>query len=129
MNSYCRHRGPMTIVRTRIADGSWQVRSKCNECGNLFEKPLNQDYLDMASLPEYSQECRNPQCVVCGNLDTQLHHWFPQSLARKLNINPDMWPTCYLCSQCHDLWHRIVTPGLTKKITNGQRRKWEAPHP
>jgi hypothetical protein len=114
-SKYCRHTGPQTIVRTKIADGSWQVRSECDECHRLFGTAIKQDYLDMESLSDYSQECHNPPCARCGHPDTQLHHYFPQSLARKSGENPDDWPTEYLCSKHHfDVWHRIVTPQLVK---------------
>ena len=118
-----------TLVRTRIADGSWQARKRCRGCGGLFDGPVSQKTIEMDVLDEYALGYKNPPCARCGHPDTQLHHYMPQTMACKAGINPDDWPTEYLCSTHHDQWHKLVTPGLVKRIANGETRKWEAPKP
>lgn len=131
MTDYCHHQGRSSLVRTKIADGSWQVRKLCGQCRQPFGSAVNQRTVQMDALDEFVLGYTNPCCAVCGHPDTQLHHWFPQALARKAGINPDGWPTAYLCSTCHDLWHRIVTPALLNRPEpkNRARREWEAPKP
>lgn len=126
---YCKHSGKFSLVKTRIADGSWQARMCCGQCHNIYGSPVSQREIEMDALDEFALGYKNPPCARCGHPDTQLHHYFPQSLARKAGTNPDDWPTEYLCSTCHNQWHQFVTPGLVKRIANGERRVWEAPKP
>jgi len=125
----CKHRGRFTVVRTQIADGSWQAKMCCADCHQLYGDAISQELVEMSQLEEYGRQYTNPPCARCGHPDTQLHHYFPQALARKVGENPDDWPAEYLCSRHHDLWQSTVTPGLTGRITNGQKRQWEAPKP
>jgi hypothetical protein len=46
---------------------------------------------------------------------TQMHHYFPQAIARDVGENPDTWPVEYLCDDCHKLWTKYVTPDLVDK--------------
>jgi hypothetical protein len=42
-------------------------------------------------------------CVRCGsNVGVERHHWAPASKFDDF----DMWPTAWLCSECHSTWHR-----------------------
>lgn len=125
----CKHRVGFKVVRTKIADGSWQVKMLCDECHELYADAVNQEFFEMDQLPEYERQNWNQPCARCGHPDTQLHHYFPQAMARAVGENPDAWPTEYLCSKHHDLWQQTVTPGLAPRITNGHKRKWEAPKP
>lgn len=50
------------------------------------------------------------RCVVCGARGTEEHHWAPQAIFGKEVA--DRWPKDFLCKQCHDEWHRLVTPQL-----------------
>jgi len=66
---------------------------------------------DIDNLPIIMPDLFN-RCAVCGSRGTELHHWMPQALSPDANN----WPKDYLCKQCHDKWHQIVTPGLVKEV-------------
>ena len=51
-----------------------------------------------------------PRCAKCGARGAELHHWAPQAIFTTEEAN--RWPKDYLCKQCHDHWHRLVTPQL-----------------
>lgn len=69
---------------------------------------------DIDNLPVIMPDLFN-RCAVCGSRGTELHHWMPQALSPDANS----WPKDYLCKRCHDKWHKIVTPGLVKEVSNG----------
>jgi hypothetical protein len=50
------------------------------------------------------------RCARCGNRTTELHHWAPRAIFG--NDECERWPKDYLCKDCHDQWHRQVTPQL-----------------
>lgn len=131
MTTYCKHQGANTLVKVRNVDGAWRVTNKCCLCNQIHGQSVPKRLVDMDALDEFVIGYANPGCAVCGHPETQWHHWFPQSLARKAKINPDAWPGAYLCSTCHDLWHRIVTPALLNRPEpkNRARHEWEAPKP
>lgn len=54
------------------------------------------------------------RCVRCGNRQAELHHWAPKGIFG--DDEASQWPQDYLCKDCHDLWHRKVTPQL---VNNG----------
>ena len=49
-------------------------------------------------------------CVVCGDTDTQEHHWAPRALSSAFGDDWIKWPTVYLCAYHHRQWHEIATP-------------------
>lgn len=122
MAESCRHRGGFKLVRVTIANGDTQIKMRCDDCRNVYGDAVGHELVDMAELDAYETGYRNPNCARCGNPDTELHHYFPQALARKAGENPDEWPSEYLCAGCHGKWHNAVTPGLVT-------RRWIAPKP
>lgn len=51
-------------------------------------------------------------CEVCQSRENvELHHWAPAHL---FGPECDKWPVGYLCRPCHNRWHRLVTPEMTK---------------
>jgi hypothetical protein len=67
------------------------------------------EFWERALLKDYTQ---NVKCVVCGNDGAERHHFAPQALAEYFGANWDKWPTAYLCTHCHQLWHKATTPFL-----------------
>lgn len=51
------------------------------------------------------------RCARCGARGVENHHWAPQAIFGAEEANK--WPQDYLCKDCHDQWHRLVTPQLT----------------
>jgi len=123
MHRYCKHADhEYKLVRMSIANGTIQVKKLCRGCGQPWGDALKHEAVDMADLALYDSGYRNPGCARCGDPDTELHHYFPQSLARQADENPDEWPAEYLCARHHGMWHDAVTPKLVT-------RKWTAPKP
>jgi hypothetical protein len=125
MPDYCKHRGRYNLVKTEIANGSIQVRKLCHECWQVFDSAVSKKGLDLDALELYETGYFNPPCARCGNPHTEFHHYMPRSLARKAKVNPEEWGGVYLCDDCHNTWHRIVTPGLVPDA----ERVWEEPKP
>lgn len=50
------------------------------------------------------------RCAKCSCRGAELNHWMPIAVAGKEEA--DKWPQDYLCKDCHDEWHRKVTPYL-----------------
>jgi hypothetical protein len=49
-------------------------------------------------------------CEVCGRRGTsENHHWAPWYL---FDAEAEKWPQSLLCRDCHQRWHRIVTPNM-----------------
>lgn len=49
-----------------------------------------------------------PRCAKCGKRGAQQHHWAPKHLFK----DAEDWPKDYLCTDCHRLWHDVVTPNM-----------------
>jgi hypothetical protein len=59
------------------------------------------------SMPRY---CEGPCKQFCR---CQQHHVLPKGLlAPGAKSFADDWPLFWLCKECHDFWHNVVTPGL-----------------
>jgi hypothetical protein len=77
----------------------WIGHDKVKAAGiNVEDLPVIKDYTGRAV------------CAVCGNKETQYHHWMPKHLVT--DGIADQWPGDYLCKYHHDMWHRIVTPNM-----------------
>lgn len=78
--------------------------------GNLFipsetvVKHLTQDQI--AALPVMMPDAYS-RCVVCGERKAELHHWAPRAI---FGDDCEKWPKDFLCKQCHDEWHKKMTP-------------------
>lgn len=87
---------PAARVVTAIGPGRMADLSSGDE-QELF------DQLWRESDPAWKAEVDERACVVCGNTDTEQHHWAPQALFPE----PDWWVlTVALCTEHHHEWHR-----------------------
>jgi hypothetical protein len=65
--------------------------------------------VDLLSVPVVDVK-KGPRCTHCGKRGAEEHHWAPRAIfGREV---ADAWPTDFLCKECHDEWHRKVTPQL-----------------
>lgn len=56
-----------------------------------------------------------PPCERCGALGAERHHWHPSAIDGKEEA--DNWPTGWLCTKCHNLWHlRIIRAAIDGKL-------------
>lgn len=117
---FCTH-GNFELVRFKTANGHIQLRKYCKNCKDVFGTAIAQEKFghDINRLRIIETKHYNDPCAVCGDKFTTYHHWFPQSIARKNGVNAERWPGAYLCSRCHALWHKLVTPGLLDENWNG----------
>jgi hypothetical protein len=103
----CPHeRDNLELVQV-FANGSRHVYRGCLDCGRPLEggrwlrKPAEQD------LPVVLDErTSRPPCVRCGGFGTDLHHFAPRAIFG--TDEAEMWPTAWLCPDCHDYWHRMM---------------------
>lgn len=101
-----------TIGRSINTDGSSRVWRRCDDCGEntggpgkwISQQQAGQPLDALPIFDSYRQE--HPPCVRCGRWGTQLHHFMPSHAAGRLEA--DLWPTAWLCPDCHDRWHRLV---------------------
>jgi len=90
----CEKRASLDFIpRSKIE--SWVKQGKLPAALSLI--PIAIDYLE-----------NSPPCEVCGNPDTEYHHWMPQ-VYFDLVDNFNDWPASYLCRHCHSTWHSLVT--------------------
>lgn len=104
-----------------FANGSENFLWVCSKCNRRNPSGDKQFYIpaelvrkhltpnQILELPTITPDlyCR---CARCGNRTTELHHWGPKGIFG--TDEAEKWPKDYLCKDCHDLWHRMVTPGL-----------------
>lgn len=72
---------------------------------SIIQKYLTSDQI--AALPVLLPDFAN-RCVRCGRRECELHHWAPEHLFDDFND----WPKDFLCPDCHNLWHSVVTPEM-----------------
>ena len=102
------------IGTATTASGSTVHPYYCRGCGTktqLYEKKEVAKQLGCESQLEiriYKQR----QCVVCGAIGAELHHFAPFHL---FGSDSGRWPTAYLCVPCHVRWHQLVTPHMGKR--------------
>lgn len=106
---YNDHEGPSRFVRVRIANGSEQIRRRCDTCKQLLGRiyarnRFDPDVIAAMTLAEDWTNSR-PPCVVCGARGTDIHHWAPRAL---FGDESDLWPTAWLCPPCHQRWHAAM---------------------
>jgi hypothetical protein len=109
----CFLNGKNTLVcmtKFECTNGVLQYKMYCWECGskgpNIRHSLLSG--IDENSIPLFESYNIFP-CERCGDLfGSEEHHWAP----RHLFEDADLWPTSWLCRECHALWHSIVTPNM-----------------
>jgi hypothetical protein len=95
-----------------------QVKDHCTDCGKILTGAKKATKLLALTLPvirdnrEVYGETPAVACDHCNNLGPiETHHWAP----RALFDDAYDWPTSDLCPACHRLWHRVVTPNLSRR--------------
>lgn len=99
--------GPISLEKRIIANGSIQVTaydSNGRYIQHVSQKIIPQVVFDALPIRE-DFTTKNPPCIVCGELGTELHHWAP----RHIFDDADLWPKNYLCRSHHGEWHRKIS--------------------
>lgn len=115
---YCRQARQVRLVRNITGSGSSQVYWQCKTCRRnaygggqyIDHKPIIAFGKPIENIPVI-EDYRVEKCAVCGALGAEYHHWAPRHL---FGDDADKWPGAYLCKQHHDLWHRLVTPLMSR---------------
>lgn len=101
-----------TLGRTINSDGTSRVWVRCDVCGENVGGPgkwipHQEAGQPLESLPVFeSYRAERPPCQRCGRFGTQLHHFFPRHIMGP--VEADLWPTAWLCPDCHERWHELV---------------------
>lgn len=115
------HPNTNIYVWTSERGGHRWARETCEDCGErvgsqIGTRRLKALGLDRNSLP--LAQCNvvtREICARCGGDDSvEYHHWAP----RHLFDDADEWPGDYLCRPCHQKWHRIVTPSMSRRAAS-----------
>lgn len=64
----------------------------------------------------------NPNCLVCGEQTSEMHHYIQKSQSLKLR-----WDTrnlISLCKSCHCRWHRSGDPRIHQEILRKKGHAW-----
>ena len=120
-----------TLIGRSDAKGRWFVQLKCKDCGgwqspkkkywDQFEDRIVGRSNRKACCAGYGcKECQATPCRRCGTYERlELHHWLPEHISKINNLpwhySSSSWPTDILCQECHRLWHKLVTPNMSKK--------------
>lgn len=103
------HLGGFTHVRILIANGSEQIRQRCDTCGRILGRAFNRNRFTPEQLENMAiaedRSGTNPPCVRCGCWGTEEHHWAPRST---FGDEAFLWPTSWLCRDCHIRWHQTI---------------------
>jgi hypothetical protein len=104
----CPHQHDDVELVHAFRNGVKHLYRGCGDCGRPLEGgrwlPQSGD-LDALPIGIDERPC-NPPCVRCGGFGTELHHFAPRALFGQEEA--DLWPTAWLCSGCHDYWHRMM---------------------
>lgn len=104
----CPHDGDTAEFLHTAGDGSRQLYRGCVKCKHKIDGralPHNGQSIDDVPIGR-DDRWVNPPCARCGAFGTQLHHFAPQAIFGKAEAN--LWPTAWLCTDCHELWHRMM---------------------
>lgn len=113
------------LVRTIVTNGTSQVWWKC-EAGHPIDNPrkaiphekITAYGITIESIP-IDKSYNTVACEVCGKPGTEVHHFAPRHL---FGDECEKWPQSNLCKSCHDKWHTIVTPNMSKRNSDGYRK-------
>lgn len=96
------------------ANGNPMVKGQCVTCGKLSANfAPKASVRDVNALPVFRDHRTGRPCERCNATDgVELHHWAPRHL---FDDECDLWPTSWLCPRCHQRWHVIVTPGMSRR--------------
>lgn len=127
----CNHCGKSKSVKLRrqfAGNGAQQFTWYCLDCDKVannqspwIKKSLIEQWIksgrlpSIESIPVIHDYRENHSCEVCHAIGAEYHHWFPQCFYDDISDHND-WPGSYLCKDCHDKWHEIVTWYLPGRI-------------
>jgi hypothetical protein len=118
---------PYVLYRQVFANATDNYVWQCSRCSSKNPGREPQLYIpkewvarqmaeqDMERLPSLMPGLYD-RCARCGNRGTESHHWAPVGIFGR--DEADKWPRDYLCKDCHDQWHKLVTPQLV--VTDGR---------
>lgn len=90
-----------------FANGSRHAYRGCVDCGRPVEGGRWLPDVNIDELPVVLDErLSRPPCIRCGAFGTELHHFAPRAIFGK--DEAELWPTAWLCTGCHDFWHRMM---------------------
>jgi hypothetical protein len=113
-NGACDCGAPFNIVVVVSANGCRQYRLCCSQCGKVCDRAILKSKLDARTLarsPIIRRNNHDCECARCGNPATELHHWAPFEVFK---AEFDLWPTSYLCLDCHRRWLEMMSGYLWK---------------
>lgn len=88
----------------------------CERCGGgtagRFYSVRGLPEEEVARLPVIDRRTVEDECERCGKLGAEAHHWAPTHI---WGSEASDWPISRLCKECHDLWHRVMTPDMNRK--------------
>lgn len=123
---HCKQCGKKTKLLLHIqlfVNGSENYLWVCDECKTRNPERSQQFYIpsglvkkhvteeELKTLPVIPAQFYT-RCARCGSRNTEVHHWAPKGLFGEAEA--ENWPQAYLCKDCHDQWHRMVTPALVQ---------------
>jgi len=88
------------------------VCSVCGQRTQCFAKKKDVPKEVLNGNPEKIYTPKIGKCARCGK-ETHLeeHHWAPYKFFQDANN----WPKSWLCRECHEEWHQVMTGDLIKK--------------
>ena len=107
------------LVRDITSNGISQIYWQCqvhhggihSPRKNIKHEKVKSLEIVIENLPVINNNSEFFVCKKCGAIGAANHHWSPKHLFE----DAEDWPQDYLCNECHDKWHNIVTPGMYKK--------------
>jgi len=103
----CPHRRDDVDLVRIFANGSQHVYRGCADCGRPLEGGQWLRHQSAEDIPiGLDDRTSRPPCVRCGTFGTELHHFAPRAVFGAEEA--EMWPTAWLCPDCHDYWHRMM---------------------
>lgn len=102
----CTHDSGTMLIGKRLSNGVIRYYDACDTCQREI-RPSKQHGTDDTPIVD-DLRYLNPPCAVCGALGTEIHHWAPRAVFGP--VEADIWPTSYLCPDCHTEWHRRMGP-------------------
>lgn len=120
----CKIQTEFILYLQLFANGSENFLWACSRCNQRNPARDPQYYIPAEKVRERLTEAEIVQlpkilpvmydrCAVCGNRMTERHHWAPRAIFGDKEC--EQWPMDFLCKDCHDQWHRKVTPQLVDK--------------
>jgi len=95
------------------AGGSPKYPFYCLGCGKRIPGFAKRNAVERSGIPvKHMFPATLPfVCEKCGKEGAQQHHWAPTHL---FGDQAESWPKSFLCPQCHQEWHDLVTPNMGK---------------